>query len=404
MSPRPRTLARAVAASAATGLALLGIGVLPAHAAPPAIEAGSIIVEDANGAPVDGAIVELGVASEGPFASQLMVATGPDGTVDLASVPGVDTASNPYTIWVMANGYSAYWDGATDVDSTVPITIGAGGPLLTTTVPANDPPDATSAGIAGTITDSITGLPVPGIQVSAVDVGGQGDNSGSGQSGADGTYYLNFTGGGLPSMAGVSFTGVLTYEDAPYGYGTQYFDDVLEYSSSVETPVDVTAGQTSSGIDAAMVPNGQISGLVTLDGAPLANAQVSAWSDGSQTVLGSASTDATGRYSFPAAPGTYTVQFEQLDSGGDTVATLWFSDVATQEAAATVTVRSNTPTDDIDAHFGITPVVPTPTPTPALAESGGSGGSILPALLIGLAVVAAGAAAVVGGRRTRRVG
>ena len=74
------------------------------------------------------------------------------------------------------------------------------------------------------------------------------------------------------------------------------------------TKVVVTAGNTHSGIDAAMTVAASISGKVTAakGGAPLANAAV--WVYSGQTVVNSRSTDFSGNYTIPGlAAGSYTV-------------------------------------------------------------------------------------------------
>lgn len=402
-----RRISRVTAAAAVTAFALWGLGAVPAFAAPPPVEAATISVLDANGNPVSGALVTITPASDGGIGPEYYGTTMADGTLSLSSVAGFDASANPYGVWVNANGYAGYWDGTDDFGSTVPITIVDAGPAITATVPANNPPDATSAGISGRVTDALTGAPIPGVLVNAVDMGNQGDNSGASQSGADGTYFMNFSGGDLPSAAGVQFVTPMTGPSAPYGYAAQFFDNISDYSGLPETPVPVTAGATAPNIDAALMPNGLLSGTVSVDGAPLANAQINAWSIESNTVVSSGTTDASGMYRMPTPPGVYKIEFDRLDAHGNVIATLWFSDAASREAGADVAIQTKVETGDIDGNFVTTPPPPpaptsTAAPETALAESGGSPAGAISALALGMLIVAAGAVVIVAGRRRGR--
>lgn len=403
-----RRIPRAIAAAAVTALALWGLGAVPAFAAPPPVEAGTISVVDANGGPVSGALVTITPASGEGFGPDYYGTTMADGTLSLSSIAGFEASANPYAVWVNANGDAEYWDGTDDFGSTVPITIVGAGPVITATVRANNPPNATSAGISGRVTDALTGAPVPGVLVNAVDMGSQGDNSGASQSGADGTYFMNFSGGDLPSAAGVQFLTPITSTSAPYGYASQFFDDISDYSGLPETPVPVTAGATAPNIDAALMPNGLLSGTVSVDGAPLANAQISTWSIESNAVISTGTSDANGMYRLPTPPGTYKIEFDRLDAHGNVIATLWFAGAASREAGADVAIQTKVETGGIDANFVTTPTPPTPAPTstpvpePALAESGGSAAGAISALAIGMLILTAGAVVIIAGSRRGR--
>jgi len=408
--PSPRPL-RALAAAGAAALVALGLGTLPAHAAAAdPVPAGSIQVLDGDGVPVEGAVVVLSSAAN-PFGSQLAAATRTDGILDLTTVPGFDPAANPYTVWVDANGYAGFWDLTMDPGATAPLEISAGGPLVVSDTPAtNPPPDDSSAGISGTVTDALTGDPLLGVMVSAADDGSGGDGSGAGQTTLDGTYYLNFSGSALPTTAVVQFATYERNESAPYGYATQWYDGIDQAALQPETPVPLTAGEITTGIDAALMPNGQISGTVTEygpDGAvsPLANVEISVWNAEAHRVIAGAYTDAEGRYAVPVAPGAYIVQFDEVVDG-NVVATLFFDGVTADEDATALTVEAR---EDVtaDARFGTPPTpAPTPAPTataaPGLAESGGGDGAWLVGLA-GVAVVAAGAALLIHQRRRQHL-
>lgn len=359
----------------------------PAVAAPAPIAAGSVQVVDGNGDPIVGAAIELSVDAfdPGPIAVALA-----DGIVDLTTIPGLEPAT-PYQLWVWANGYAGYWDGQDDPTLTTPIEIVEGAPTLVVTVTAtNPPPNATSAGISGTVTDALTGEPIVGVRVDATDDGTGGDNAGAGQSGLDGSYYVNFSGGAFPSTAGVLFVALTTSADAPYGYGGQSYDGVNQSESIPETPVPVNAGETTAGIDARLVPNGLMTGTVTEAGAggvvPLANAEISVWNATTRTVIASGDTNSDGTYEIPVAPGGWVVQFDKIVDGNP-VSTLFYNGATTFETAVPVDVTAKEISAAIDAQFGTVPVPPV-TPPPVLPATGPEESD--PLLWAGLGAVSVG--------------
>ncbi|MFS0910495.1 carboxypeptidase-like regulatory domain-containing protein [Microbacterium sp. 179-I 3D2 NHS] len=403
-----RSRMRSIAVALAAGLLLapLAGAPSPAVAAEPPIPGGTVQVLDANGTPVVGALITIEAAGSN---AELFGVTGAGGTLDLTTIAGFTAAQNPYYLWINADGFAGYWDMTLDQDTSVPITITPGGPTVTATLPtANNPPDATSAGISGRVTDALTGAPLTGILVTANDDGTGGDNQGGGQTALDGTYYVQFQGGALPSTASVMFQSAMTSPDAPFGYEGQFYNGVFMSQPTAENPVPVSAGATTGDINAALRPNGQISGLVTDAGAPLLGASVSIWDPLSQTVVASASTAADGTYAAPVGPGSYIVQVDKIIDG-NIVATLYFSGATTYADGRLVEVASKVDTPSIDVAFGVAPppVTPgTPTPAPAegdgLAESGASFDTVAPFLVAAVALTAAGAILLTWSRRRSR--
>ena len=167
--------------------------------------------------------------------------------------------------------------------------------------------------ISGTVTDASTSTGIDSLDVAVYDGGGNYVTDTYTTSG--GSYLVP---GLAPSATGytVCFVGVYS---GPTGYLNECYNDVPwdgDYYNlpGGTTPVPVTAGVTTSGIDAALAPAGAIAGRVTAaaDGSPLSNVTIDVYSaDGNYAT--STSTDDTGRYRATGlATGSYFVCF----SGG----------------------------------------------------------------------------------------
>ncbi|WP_314455291.1 hypothetical protein [uncultured Microbacterium sp.] len=367
-TPTWRATMRALSAAAAVLFAVTCVGVSAASAAPAPTPIHDVLVVDSSGDPIDGAVVEL---STEPFAPEHFGIAGADGRLDLTTVPGLELGT-AYQMWIWANGYAGYWDGASDSDDTTPVQLVADDVTVTATIDkTNTPPDATSAGIAGTVTDALTGKPVAGIIVSAVDdtPGGSGEGAGGGQSGQTGAYYLNYSGETFPSTAEVTFTSLLGYPDAPFGYERQSYNGINDSTGRVETPVQLAAAQTTSGIDAALLPKGQLTGTLTEVGAdgtivPLTDAEVDVFNPETGFSIASGGVASDGTYAFPAAAGSWIVKFSKIVDGKVTETQFW-KGAATAETATQVVVSPKESTGGIDAQFGAVSVTPTTPATPS---------------------------------------
>src|SRR5262249_3512993 len=152
--------------------------------------------------------------------------------------------------------------------------------------------------IEGRVTSAATGAGISGATVLAYDASGNfvsatgaaSDGSYSLAGLASGTYRIEFEG---PSGSG--------------SYQFQFYDN--RTSLATADPVTVTAGQPTTGINAALQGGGAISGTVTdaVTHLPVAGIEVSAHASGDTIALG-ASTDANGRYTISGLHvGSYTV-------------------------------------------------------------------------------------------------
>lgn len=140
--------------------------------------------------------------------------------------------------------------------------------------------------ISGTITDSVTGLPIAGAKVTAGGCGRQATT------GDDGTY----------TIANL----------APGSYTVRAMKCHAYYAKSYPTPVRVEQGQAVTGIDIALKPmgggggSGSISGTVidAVTSEPIVGAKVTAGGCGRQAVTGD-----DGTYTIAGlADGSYTVK------------------------------------------------------------------------------------------------
>ena len=159
---------------------------------------------------------------------------------------------------------------------------------------------ATGATISGTISDSVTGLPLANAWVAAISTslyysmysGYTDQNGGFLLPVSTGTYYV---------FASDNQYVTELYPNALCQYGTAYYN-ISGCNTAQATPITVTTDATITGIDVALGHGQQISGSVR-DGSnqPIPSAGVTLYSS-SGTQLGYDNTDSAGRYSFAALP------------------------------------------------------------------------------------------------------
>ena len=158
---------------------------------------------------------------------------------------------------------------------------------------------------------------------------------------ADGTYDI----GGL-------HTG--SYRVEFQDWSGEYLDECYNDKPSLDAADDVpvTAGQTTSGIDAALAVAGHITGTVTGGGGALEDVSVAAYvSDGSGgwEQVSYASTDASGAYDLGGLhTGSYRVWFSPEDQA-DYYLDECYNDKPTLDAADDVPVTAGQTTSGIDA-------------------------------------------------------
>ena len=161
--------------------------------------------------------------------------------------------------------------------------------------------------VTGTVTDAVSHAPIQNIGVDAYDSGG--NVVASTCSPADGIYTL---GGLATGTYRVGFTGSSLMCAGPPSYLPQFYGDKRSLASA--DPVAVTAGSTTSGINAALTAGGQITGTVTdaVSHAPIPNVVVYLY-DASGNQLNSTCAGGDGTYELSSlATGSYRVGFLAL--------------------------------------------------------------------------------------------
>ncbi len=200
---------------------------------------------------------------------------------------------------------------------------------------------AAAGRISGRVTDA-TGAPLAAVWVVAVGrlIGRDEGFSSEGMTGIDGTYEI----GAITGSYRLAFNGI--HSD----YVSEWYDNATSFSTATEIPV--TAGRTTTGIDAQLSAGG-IAGTVTgAAGEPLvAQVEVYAWNAGSWQLSTStwAGWYGDGAYSVALPAGIYRVCFTDY-SGGNYVPEC-YDNAATVGTATDVTVGEVRKTSGIDARL-----------------------------------------------------
>ena len=162
--------------------------------------------------------------------------------------------------------------------------------------------------ISGVVTEAVSGAPIAGVELIATTTDGY--NAGSTVSDPNGDYAIP----GLPT--GTYFI----HTSYAAGYLREIYDDLpcsYEYGCEPDTgtPITVTSGATTGGIDFALHRGGMISGTVTqtTTGGPIANVTIRVW-DNHGNQVSSDYADAAGSYSIAELyAGSYTVTAESSE-------------------------------------------------------------------------------------------
>ena len=214
---------------------------------------------------------------------------------------GFTDASGNYTSFggLLAGTYYAQTFNSSGYINELYNNIPCPGCNVTTGTPITVTAGATTAGInfalssgsriSGTVTDAVTSAPLASITVQIYDSGGTVVTSGFTNS--SGNYISD---GGL--TAGTYYARTFNSR----GYVNEIYDNIACLAScnpTTGTPITVTAGATTSGINFALTLGGRISGTVTdaATSAPLANVTVQIY-DSSGVVIAAGFTNSVGSY------------------------------------------------------------------------------------------------------------
>ncbi len=197
---------------------------------------------------------------------------------------------------------------------------------------------ATTGSISGTVRDqSANGL--GGIEVAVYPQSYTGGPAtGTAWTASDGTYTI----GGL--AAGSYW---VEFYDSTGTYASQIYDLHNLGGGSMDY-VTVTAGDTTSNIDAALQVAGKISGTITdSNGIPLTTVWACVYVNGAGGYFANHPAGADGTYTIGGlAPGSYNVEFIDFDAK---YASQWYDDQADQSGAVVVTVSSGSTVHGVSA-------------------------------------------------------
>jgi 5-hydroxyisourate hydrolase-like protein (transthyretin family) len=229
-----------------------------------------------------------------------------------------------------------YYEGKASASKSNPVSVAAG-----STTPAIDAAMVAGGQIAGQVTSASGKARLAGVEVCAQelvhDLAG-----GCASTNVDGEYTID----GLA-------TGEYAVEFSLGGtYVTQYYDGGSLLSEA--SPVSVTAGSTTPGIDAAMTAAGQIAGTVTSAStdAALEGIQACAYYDSAESPAGCATTNAVGEYAIAGLPaGEYYVEFSSTNSSvlGGAYLTQYYDGKSLLSEASPVSVTAGATAPGIDA-------------------------------------------------------
>ena len=234
---------------------------------------------------------------------------------------------------------SEYYDDVASQRDATPVQV-----LAEATTGEIDAELAPAARIEGEVTDAATEAPLQGVLVCPNIPYGSGHPLGScATTGAGGAYSI----GGLTAGSyRVSFSGA----GLSPRYLTQYFDGKSVAGEGLV--LDLAAGETETGIDAAMEMGGILSGVVTAEagGAALQGVHVCASSPKFESGWPTcAPTDADGEYAISGlSTGSYKMKFSPGGPGLNYLGQ-YYSGAATKQAATQVSVTAGATTGGIDA-------------------------------------------------------
>jgi hypothetical protein len=197
---------------------------------------------------------------------------------------------------------------------------------------------------AGQVTGTVLGgasTAEPGICVAAKPVSGT-VQAGLAVTGAGGRYRMT---GLAPGSYRILFTPYCLVGTA--AVVPQWYDGAA--SSSKASLVTVTAGRTTTAVDANLTGDGGISGSVADNSAPVPGVCVGAYAGSARTPAAIAITGTSGSYLLAGLnPGKYTIKFT-AGCGSTSYRTQWYDGAASRAAATPVTVSPDSITVGIGA-------------------------------------------------------
>lgn len=280
--------------------------------------------------------ITVTIYGESPDALSQVTRTGVDGTYVFASLPSGTYKLQFADYSVPRSDYISQWyQNSTDMTNATPIALAA-----PTAITGIDASLKKPGSISGIVTDSSTGNGIAGLFVVALDAstGNWVASSTTDVTGKyllaplkEGTYVVKFDGGGFSQS----------------GYISQWYNG----KNSMETAakVAVIASRSTTGINAALVKGGSISGKVTesLAGANIYSVYVSAFDSRTGSWVNSTFTDSSGIYTISGLPtGDYNIHFSEYGQG---YLDKWFNNKTDMTCSDTVHITQPEIKTGIDA-------------------------------------------------------
>ncbi len=188
---------------------------------------------------------------------------------------------------------------------------------------------AVGASMTGRVTDRGTGAGLPGVRINLTAL--DGASSANAETDANGYY-----------TATRAETGdYYVYFGANSPYLSEYFDNVVSFARF--TPVSLTAGMTTTNINAALGAGAEITGIVSIPGgAPANNVYVCASAYGNLDFAQCGYTDSNGRYRVgPLTPGEYQVYAD----GGRQYAPQYYNNAPDTNTAQRISISGSSITN-----------------------------------------------------------
>jgi hypothetical protein len=207
--------------------------------------------------------------------------------------------------------------------------------------------------IAGQAVDASTAAPIQGMSVCAYTERAEVEVGACATTDQNGRYTI----AGLPNGDyEVEFS---TPPESALDYVTQYYD--RQRSAKAAALVPVTAGETSSDVDARLQLGGRATGRVSIaSGRQLANVLVCALVSLEEAVA-CALSDSDGVYAIVGVPaGSYAIGFD----AGKTFVVQYYDDTSSYADAQAVAVTAGAATSGIDATMEVLPPRPPPNEPP----------------------------------------
>jgi hypothetical protein len=300
-----------------------------------------VVTADSNGAALEGITVLAydSSMSNAPGPGAYFTQTQSNGSYTITGLP-----TGSYTIQTDSSGIYAgeYFNNVYQRSSATVVSVTVGG-----TISGINFGLAEGGKITGVVTADSDGLPIGGAMVSAYNYS-TGTWGGNATTLSDGSYTIT----GLPTAT----YRVLT--DSSADFRGKYYNEADGPNSA--TPVQVTVGVTTSGIDFSLAAGGKVTGVVTADsnGTALEGITVLAYDSSMSNAPGPGAyftqTQSNGSYTITGLPtGSYTIQ---TDSSG-IYAGEYFNNVYQRSSATVVSVTEDGTISGINFSLAIGGVI-----------------------------------------------